>query len=459
MGYVLIQGLGLNQGGLGATRYFASKGKDVIVTDLKKENELASSLRQLSGFKNIKYVLGDHRKKDFENADLVIANPGIPPTNEYIQASLKRGIPVYTEVSYFFANKRCKTVGITGTRGKSTTTNLIYHILKKGREDVFLSGNIGISAIELLDKTNENSIVVIELSSFMLEWMRMIRVSPEYAVVTNIMRDHLNRHKTMEEYVDVKSTIFRFQGDDGVLVTNLDNLYTKSFKGLAKGKVITYSTISKYADYMVEDDDIFYKGKHLFTLPADLNNEFHPLGGKHNKYNIVAAVALVRELGIDLDRIEMALINYKGLYGRQMYMGNIRGRDIVNDTCSTIPDAVIAALDRFNKRRVVLITGGTDKDLKFGKLAKNVLRSNVCFVVVIDGTASRKLVSEFEKCKFNRYKVVESLQQAVEEAFTQSKKGDLILFSPGAASFELFDNEFDRGEKFDTLIELLKNDK
>jgi len=434
--YILVMGLGLNQGGVGAAKYFAKKRENVLVTDLKKRKDLLPSIKELKKFPNIKFILGRHRKKDFAEAKMVIASPAVPPNNEFIKLAEKNKVPIFCPESYFLTKKKGLCIGITGTRGKSTTTNLIYQILKKTKRKVFLGGNIGRSVLDFLDKTDKNTISVLEISNFMLEWMEKTKTSPELAVITNVMKDHLNRHKTMKEYIRVKKIIFKFQKKNGIVVLNPRDRIVKNFAKESAGKVI-FAKIPK------------------INLSFFKKDFFHPLGGKHNQNNIALAFAVTRCLTIDKKTIVNAIKNYRGLYGRLMYLGNFKGVDIVNDTCATVPEAVIAAIEKFKRRKMVILTGGTDKNLDFKTLAKTFAKIGPKAVIVLKGGASEKLKTAWQKFGKNSipfYWNFDKLSSALTKAASLVEKGEILLFSPGAASFEMFINEFDRGKKFDELI-------
>ena len=426
-------GLGLNKGGLGVAKYFAKKGKEVLVTDLKSAEVLKPSVDALEGIANIQFRLGEHRLEDFEDAEIVIANPGVPVHgNEFVEHARKQGIPVHTEMSYFFVHKKCRVIGITGTRGKSTTTNLTYQILKAAGKNVVLGGNIGVSVMDLLEDAGKDKTVVLEISSFMLEWMREFKQSPEVGLITNIYPDHLKRHGTMEEYIDAKSTIIRFQDKSGIAVFNKADESYEYFKKVAKGKIVLFGSEA---------------------VAVDLD-ELHPLAGEHNRLNIAGAVALAKIEGVEQKHIKKAISEYKGLYGREMYVGNIAGVDVVNDTTSTMPEATIVALRRFRNRDVVLLTGGADKGLNFAELAEEIAKSSVKEMIVLDGSASDKLLAKLKQhdLKFPVHEKLPSLEKAVKKAFEVAEKGDLLLFSPGGTSFEMFNNEFERGRQFDKLV-------
>jgi UDP-N-acetylmuramoylalanine--D-glutamate ligase len=433
-------GLGLNQGGVGAARYFAQQGKKVLVTDLKSKTELQASVDALAEFNNITYVLGEHQQEDFINTQLVIASPAVPPTNKYIQLAKEKNIPCFCPMSYFFTHKQSLSIGVTGTRGKSTTTNLIYQMLKQSdRKNLYLGGNIGKSVMDFLDELNQDSISVLEISNLMLEWLKLVKISPEIAVITNIYPDHLNYHQTYDNYIAAKKVIFKFQNQDDLLVLNPDNSVTSQFASQAPSKVIKYNLAS-------------------FDWSKLKLDKFHPLSGHYNQHNIMAAVCVVRSLGVSDQVIIKTIHNYTGLYGRQMDLSKVNGVRIINDSCSTMPQAVIVALKKFQDENIVLVTGGMDKKLDYQPLAQALKQYSPKAMLVLAGTASDKLKQAVkdQKLDFSAFWDFQDLKSAFTKAMSLVKAGDLLLFSPGAASFNMFSNEFDRGEQFDQLVKGLK---
>ncbi len=431
--YVLIQGLGLNQGGIGAASYFAQKGRQVLVTDLKSIKELQPSVKALEKFDNIRFVLGKHREKDFTNAKLIISSPVVPPGSKYVQLAREKDIPVYCPMSYFFKHKQGMVIGITGTRGKSTTASLIYQILNKNGQDVYLGGNIGRSVLDFLDDLSENSISVLEISSFMLEWLAKIKISPEIAVLTNIYSDHLNWHGSLEKYIQAKKQVFKYQDKKDVAFLNLYKPEIKKLKSQIPGK---------FRDFYKEEVDF-----------QELNLDIlHSLYGEHNQENIKAVFAVSRYLGVKDKLIKDAVKNYQGLYGRQMYFGEVKGVKIINDTCATIPEAVIAAIKRFQDYPLVLLTGGKDKGVSYQQLAEIINKDQLKYVFILGGSGGEKLKKELKKIGFSRFLEVDSLEVGVSQAMNIAGNGDVFLFSPGGSSFERFANEFERGRRFDELV-------
>jgi UDP-N-acetylmuramoylalanine--D-glutamate ligase len=438
--YVLIQGLGLNQGGVGAAKFFAEKGKKVVVTDLKPERELKPSVAALSDFDNIDFVLGEHRENDFKNASLLISSPAVPPNSKYVNIARDNNIPTYCPMTYFFAHKKGLTIGVTGTRGKSTTTKLIYEMLKKEKRKVFLGGNIGRSVLDFLDQLDEESISVLEISNLMLLWFDQIKISPEISVLTCIYPDHLNRHPSFDHYVKTKTRIFKYQSAADLLVINQDHEITKNLAEKAQSQIEFFS-------------------KNDFDYQDLVSEDFHPLAGEYNQENMMGAVKVAKHLDISNQAIKQTIINYQGLYGRQMYMGEVNGVKVINDTCATMPQAVVAALRKYADYPTVLIFGGKDKGLSYQVLAKAIEKYPPKAIVVLSSSGADKLFADLEedKIKTKIFKGCQTLEQAVAKAMDLADSGDLLLFSPGGSSFERFANEFDRGRQFDQIIKEYEN--
>jgi UDP-N-acetylmuramoylalanine--D-glutamate ligase len=453
---VTVMGLGLHGGGLSVTKFLCKSGAKVTVTDLKSKKELETSIRQLKNLP-VKYVLGRHELADFTNADLIIQNPGVPRTSEYLTVARKNKIPIETDLSLFF--KLCpskKIIGITGTKGKSTTTFLVYQIFKKYRVDSVLGGNIRISPLEFLPKIKNDTPVILELSSWQLEGLALHKLSPQYAIITNVLRDHLNRYNGLSDYAQAKELIFKFQQRDNLLVLNFDNALTKSMAARVRSKLLWFALNKLPADkngcYLEGNKIIFrQQGKKEEILKI----EEIKIPGQHNLANILAAVAIAKAYGISTRIIRQVVMNFKGIESRLELIREVRGVKYYNDTTATTPDATIAALNSF-KQKVVLLAGGTDKGLVFQQLAK-ALKEKTKALILFEGTATVKLAKEL---KNNHYQApifyVKSMPEAFKRAKSILEKGDIFLLSPAAASFGLFVNEFDRGDKFNKQIKLLK---
>jgi UDP-N-acetylmuramoylalanine--D-glutamate ligase len=349
------------------------------------------------------------------------------------------------EMALFHKVSPCPIIGITGTRGKSTTTTLIHEILKEGfNEKVFLGGNIGKSAIRELPKLSKNDIAVLELSSFQLDGMGESKVSPHIAIVTNLYRDHIDWHGSMEEYIKAKKNIFLNQSKDDYLVVNIDNDITKKFVNDASSKVITFSLKDKDANYYMSDDlTIYENGKELLKL------ENPKLKGEHNYYNILASVATTRIYDISTETIKKVVEGFDGVPNRQEFVREVNGVKYYNDTCATSVEAMLAMFNRFGKEykgKIVMIAGGVDKGLDYD-LILNDMRKYLKSLVLFEGSASKK-INTVVGPYIDTYKYFDSMKEAIEKARELASEGDMIILCPGASSFNMFINEFDRGKQF-----------
>jgi UDP-N-acetylmuramoylalanine--D-glutamate ligase len=424
---VLILGLGqYPQGsGVAAAVYFAQHGHEVIATDLKTAAQLKENVKRLKKFKNVKFRLGKHDLKDIRWAELIVRNPRVRRNSPEMKLAAKLDIPLESDLSIFMKSCPCPVVGVTGTRGKSTTTTLIHQILsasKKWRR-VWLGGNILVSPLTFIDQVKENDIVVLEMSSWQLEATGEAGVSPQYALWTNLMRDHLNTYSSMEEYAEAKAQIFRHQQPGDVVFLPQDTSFNEYAKE-APGKVVR----------------IKMKGK----MPIKAS-------GEHNQQNARAATALATHLGVKSSIIRKVLSDFGGLQYRQEVVAVKNGIMFVNDTTATTPDATIAALNAYKGKVLHLIFGGNDKELEFEEFVRVLAKRKDVATYLMPGDAHKKIEPLFKKYKIC-YMDVKDLKGAMKSAKLYAEKGDVILLSPGATSFGQFKNEFDRGEQFNKLV-------
>jgi UDP-N-acetylmuramoylalanine--D-glutamate ligase len=442
---VLIFGLGLNDGGLGMAEFFLKRGAQVTITDTKSKEELTKPIKKLSRYDDITFHLGKHIEKDFIENDIIVRNPAIRPSNQYLQLAKDSGKEIIMEMALFHKLAPCPIVGITGTRGKSTTTTLIYEIFKEVYKDkVFLGGNIGKSAIRKLDDFDKNSIAVLELSSFQLDALGDSKVSPHIAVITNVYQDHIDWHGSLDEYINAKKQIFLHQTKEDILVLNLDDKVSKGFIDQAKGSVKTYSLKNKQANYYMNKGlEVFEDNKLLLKLKEPI------LKGKHNHYNMLTAIATCRIYDIAPECIKSALESFEGLECRQEFIKETDGVKYYNDTCATSVEAINAMFERFGeeyKDRIIMISGGVDKGLDYS-LILNSMRKYLKALILFEGSASEK-INEIAGEYIDTYKYFSNIESAVDKAKEISNDGDMVILCPGASSFNMFLNEFDRGQKF-----------
>lgn len=432
---ILMMGLGILGRGVNVAKFLAECGAELTITDLKTEEQLASSLKKLKKFPNIKYVLGRHDLSDFQNKDMVIKAAGVPLDSPYIVEARKNNIPVEMDASLFarLSTSNVDIIGITGTRGKSTVTHLIYAILKEAfkntKRKVYLGGNVkGLATLPLLKKVKDGDIVVMELDSWQLQGFEESQISPNIAVFTTFLPDHQNYYKNdMDKYFSDKANVYRWQKENDWLVLG--------------GKIIK------------EKDKIGIKGQTIIADKKNISKKWKiKLLGEHNLQNVALAVEAGKKLGVEDKMIKKAVENFKGLPGRLEFVKEVKGVKYYNDTTATTPEAVMVALESLkeNKGKIILLGGGADKNLEYEEYAK-IVKKYVKALILFKGLASNKIISALGKTKFP-VEIVDSMKKAIEVAKANAKKGDVVLLSPAAASFGVFKNEFDRGEQFNKLV-------
>lgn len=426
---VVVMGLGIHGGGVGAVKFLAQQGAKILVTDLKNKKQLEESLIKLKKYRNkITYILGKHRARDFKNTDLIIKNPGVPKESKYLKIAKKNKIPIETDIGLFFELCPSKnTIGVTGTKGKSTTATLIAKLLAT-KYRVVLAGNIRNSVLEELTEIDKNTIVVLELSSWQLEDLLPHKKSPHIAIITNMLQDHLNRYQGMKDYIKAKKLIFKFQKSEDYLILNAEDKIVKDFKKEAIAKTIFYSKklVKKYKKYI--------------KLP-----------GEHNSSNVAGAVTIAQLFKITDFNIKKTLGGLYNIPGRLEFVKTIKGIKYYNDTTATTPEATLSALKTFPRNKIILIAGGTDKNLNFKKLAPELQKIKA--LILLPGTASKKILEAIVRLSLPSLGLAlplpaKNMKKAVRLANKNAKKGDIVLLSPGCASFGLFKHEFDRGEQF-----------
>ena len=460
---IVIWGLGLNFGGLEATKFFAKiKKAQILILDTKRQEELEESLKKLQKYKNISFLLGrEQREEDFEGASLIIKNPAIPWENPLVKILQKKGFRIETDISLFFRFFQGQIIGITGSKGKTTTTVLIGELLKSDERDVLLGGNIRISLFSFLQNKilkDSKKIAVLELSSFQLEDLAKVKRSPNVAVVTNILRDHLNRYGNYEKYIQAKKNISCFQTRKDFLVLNQDDKHWNSF-AQGKGQKIYFSLkkIKQNEGFLLEKSQIYKvesaKRKPFLNL-IGLNEEiFLKI---NNQKNLLASLAVADKVfKINREKIKKTLKKFPGVPLRLEKVAIKKGIVFYNDTTATMPDATIGALESFKNQKIVLISGGADKNLKFEKMAKTIAKK-VKEAILLPGSATPKIKLALDKYAPNlKYKEVTTLDRAVKLAYKKARPRGIVLLSPGCASFGLFKNEFDRGEQFNGIVKML----
>ncbi len=462
---VTVMGLGLyKQGsGMGATKWLIRHGAQTIITDLKTEEELTGSVREVmfwfqkyhEDYPDRKihkpvFILGKHQDDNFSNADFVIQNPGVPKESKYIAIAQNNNVPIETDISLFFRFCPQPIIGITGTKGKSTTTQLLGAIFLEVDPRTVVGGNIKVSPLEYLDSIldqNEAIPIILELSSWQLESLVGIEKNPHIAVLTNIFPDHLNRYGgSYTEYQKSKAIIFNYQNKDDVAIVNRTYPESKSIGDAVPSKRLWFQI-----EEFPEENGIFVRGdKIVFRLDGDerevIDRSELGMGGEHNLENSLAAVGVAMISDVPLDVMQKVLKEFDGVADRQEIVREYNGVTYVNDTTATTPEATIAALKRFSKNKnVVLIAGGASKDLSYDHVADSIVEMS-SHVILLEGIATPDLAKSLGgRIDSSEAK---SMKEAVAKAHQIAKEGDVVLMSPASSSFGMFRNEFERGQQF-----------
>jgi UDP-N-acetylmuramoylalanine--D-glutamate ligase len=453
----LVMGLGIHGGGLGVARFLAERGARVTVTDMRGPDALRSSLDALAGLP-IRYVLGEHREEDFHTADLVVRNPAVPATSRFLQIAREAGAAIEMEMTLFFRLCPGPILGVTGTKGKTTTTTLLGAMLREERPDTVVAGNLRVSALEQLPRIDAGTPVVLELSSFVLEGLGEAALSPPFACITNISADHLDRYGSIEAYAAAKAHIFAHQGSGGVVALNADDERLRAMARSAPGRVVWFGGEEGHVTY--GPSGIVWQSGAASSVICDFADVQLP--GAHNLANVAAAAALARSYGVSDAAIRRAVRGFTGVEHRLEFVREIGGVRYVNDTAATAPEAAIAALHSFDAP-IVLISGGADKNLPFDALARAV-RERATAVVLLEGSATPKLVAALAASESGTAESVvagpyDDFERAIRKARELARPGGVVLLSPGCASFGMFRNEFHRGEEFRRLVRELTIDE
>ncbi len=452
---ITVFGIGLLGGGVGTIRYLADQGAEIIATDLKTKEKLQDSLDKLKDIKNITYVLGQHRREDFINVDMVIKTPSCPWTNEHVKLALASEIPVETDASLFLQLCKAPVIGVTGTKGKTTTARMIYHILKKGPRTPVLFGVENISILDRLHYVKKDSIVVFELSSWRLSALKYCKISPHISVFTNIFPDHLNYYKTMESYLDDKKQIFLHQKAKDFFIYNWEDEMLRGVEDEVPSTVVTVSGKRKTdgRGVFIEDGYIYCNDGIDATKFVDTKDL--SILGAHNVANLMLSIGAAHAAGVSKEMIKEAVYDIPPVAHRLEFVRTLDGVKYYNDTAATNPQAAVAGLKTF-QTPVVLIAGGSDKNLPVGDLPQMIME-HTKDVVFFKGDGSDKIISALRKIlpedqKDRSMEIVTSMDEALAYAQKVSVSGDTVLLSPGAASFGVFTNEFDRGNQFRSKV-------
>lgn len=448
---ITVMGLGTRAGGVGVARYLATAGAIVTVTDVKPESELLSPIQELNGLP-IRFALGGHDDRDFtsERADIVVRNPGVRRSSRYLQLARQSGVRIEMEMSLFLRACPAPTIGITGTKGKTTTASLCGEILRHWDESTVLAGNMGVSAVSELDRITADTPVVLELSSWQLEAMDEHHLAPTIAVLTNISEDHLDAYDGFADYAHTKRTIAHHQSASGTFIVNADDQEAAQAATETPATVVWFGNGDRGTNgAWVDGSTIVWRngGRHsLIQIPDRL-----PFLGVHQRLNAAAAVAAAMTRGAPIDAVNAGLDSFRGVRNRMEIVGDIDGVTFINDSAATAPIAAIANLTGLSDRRVHLISGGHDKQSDLSELAATEARLAKS-VHLLDGTATAELQRLLIANGTTPFGPFDSMAAAVDSACREAESGDIVLLSPGCASFGLFRDEFDRGDQFRAIV-------
>lgn len=467
----LLIGLGQHEGGTGIVRFLARAGAIVTVTDRRDAAALDAAMRSLDGL-DVRYILGSHEGVRARDYDLVVRNPAVPSDAPLLREAREAGIPVEMEMTLFLAACPAPVIGVTGTKGKTTTALWTGHVLRQWKPETVVAGNMGISALDALPAITPETPVVLELSSFQLEATGERGLSPRIAVFTNLSADHLDRYATLEAYGEAKWAIAAHQSErDTLILPAWEFADTESDPGLAfiarharesRARVVPFGALPPVRGYprgvwWIEDAD---------TLLWSGDGRSYPLGrgadlalpGAHNRINACAVAAAALAYGAPVAAVREGLRTFRGAPHRYEDLGVIDGIRYINDTAATAPAAAVAAL-RTTPGPVILLAGGSDKGLDFAALADAMLTAKA--IILFDGRVPTPLAMMLAQRGYAGPMIgpVRDMSEAVCAAVSLAAAGDTVLLSPGAASFGVFQNEFDRGDQFRAAVERLRGEQ
>ena len=439
---VAVIGLGVSNKPL--IEYLYNLDVEITVFDNRNQDKIDKDIWDIVTKYELPYSLGESYLSKLNGFDYIFRSPSCRPDLPEITEEVEKGAILTSEIEQVLKLAPCKTIGVTGSDGKTTTTSLIYEILKR-KYNCFLGGNIGTPLFTIINEMKPEDIVVLELSSFQLMNMEL---STNIAVVTNISPNHLNVHKDYQEYINSKANIFLHQKENDLLVINYDNEITKSFAKIAKGKIKYFSRQERLPNGVIFDQGVVKLcdndlRKHI------INQKDIKIRGMHNIENICAAVAATEDL-VESEIQKQAISEFTGVEHRLELVREIDGIKWYNDSIASSPNRTIAGLNSYEEK-IVLIAGGRDKHLDYEPIAKPIIEKVTTLIVM--GETADKIKSAVEselikqKKEMNIIKV-KNVEEAVLTAKKNVKQGEVVLFSPASTSFDMFKNFEERGKKF-----------
>lgn len=446
--------VGLARQGKALTRYLANQGAQVVVSDLKKAHALEGILEEMTDF-SVSYVLGEHPLSLLDDAEVLFLSGGVPADISLALEARNKGIEISNDSQLFLDICPAPIVGITGSAGKSTTTELVGRIarfaLKRTSARAWVGGNIGRPLLEDIDQIGKGDWAIIELSSFQLEIMH---TSPHIAAVLNVTPNHLDRHKTMEAYQDAKSRILAFQKSEDIAILNREDPGAWSLRSQVKGRTLTFGVNEAGVEEgtFVKSDQLWLKDSGQDFLICPLNAISLP--GQHNLQNVLAACAITAGAGFSTEAMQDGIRGFAGIKHRLEFVRRVGGVDWYNDSIATSPERAIAAINSFDAS-IVLLAGGRDKDLPWGEFAKVV--SEKVDHLILFGEAREMVESVVRQIQEAErpftIQLVETLEEAVSLAKETAEEDEIVLLAPGGTSFDQYVDFAERGDEFRLMVE------
>ncbi len=446
---IAIVGMGVSN--IPLIDYFSDKQVEVTVFD---DNEINDEIQKKINQNGYSTKIGRDKFNELKNYDIIFRSPSILPSIPEIKDAINNGVKVTSEIELVIELAPCKIIGVTGTEGKTTTTTLIYEILKYSGNNCFLGGNMGYPLFTKILEMKASDIIALELSSFQLMDME---ISPSIAVVTNIYPDHLNFHSSYEEYQEAKKNIFIHQDANEKVILNYDNEITRTFVNDVKSNVIFFSSKEKLSNgYIYDKDDGFIKYINNGFIENIISKADIKVKGIHNYENICVALAATDTI-VDRKKQIEAIKNFKGVEHRLEYVKTINGVKYYNDSIGTSPASTIAGLNSFDEN-IILIAGGSDKGLDYTEIGKKIAEK--VSTLILTGPTSEKIekaTKDALKDDMNQINIINcaNLEEAVLTAKNVAVENDIVLLSPASASFDAFKNFIERGNKFKELVNKL----
>lgn len=446
---ILVVGTGLS--GIAAVTLLNHKASKIMLQEGNAEAKEEEIKRLLPEDADVEIIIGPFAKERQKEVDLVVLSPGVPVDLDYIVEMREAGIPIWGEIELAYRLSKGRIAAITGTNGKTTTTALVGEIMKSYYSSVFVVGNIGIPYTEIAVETKEDSVIVAEISSFQLETIQEFK--PSVSAILNITPDHLNRHHTMENYIDTKLQITKNQDKTDVCVLNYEDEVLRE-KGKDLSTNVFYFSSKRPLEqgiYLDQQGNIIYRNHDLETCilnVCELN-----LLGKHNYENVMAAIAIATHMGVPMECIKKAACEFVAVEHRMEYVAEKKGVKYYNDSKGTNPDAAIKAIEAMVSP-TILIGGGYDKNSEYEEWIQS-FHGNVRYLVLF-GQTRDKIAAAAKRCGFFNIILVEDLKEAVEVCAENAEPGNAVLLSPACASWGMFKNYEERGRMFKEYVNAMK---